>query len=213
MEDADAEIKIDLAAAVGALQYGKGRAFVTRLCEDRGPALRRAGRLALDRLDPKGTAHPCDTIADHGAASPLAKTAGKGRTLRLETETSTLGLKLDDTFAPIAVARVAELAGEGFYDGIVFHRVVPGFVVQFGDKLADGYGGAHSALRCETAPVPFDALSIGVALAGRDTGSSQLFVTLARTPHLDGSYAWLGRAEGDWGAIAEGDVILHAKVE
>jgi cyclophilin family peptidyl-prolyl cis-trans isomerase len=84
--------------------------------------------------------------------------------------------------------------------------------VQFGDPKADGYGGAHLALRCETAPVAFQPLDIGVALAGRDTGSSQLFVTLGRTPHLDGSYAWLGRAEGDWNAVAEGDVILKAKV-
>ena len=213
MEEADAEIEIDLAGAVGALQYAKGRAFVTRLCSDRGPALRRAGRLALDRLDPKGTAHPCDQPADFGSPSPLASAPPRAKTLRLETDGGALSLRLDDRFAPIAVARVVELSSQGFYDGLVFHRVVPGFVVQFGDPQADGYGGAHASLRCETAPVPFDALSIGVALAGRDTGSSQLFVTLTRTPHLDGSYSWLGRAEGDWSAIAEGDVLLHAKVE
>ena len=51
------------------------------------------------------------------------------------------------------------------------------------------------------------------ALAGRDTGSSQIFVVLARTPHLDGEYAWVGRAEGDWDAVAEGDVIRAVRVE
>jgi cyclophilin family peptidyl-prolyl cis-trans isomerase len=54
---------------------------------------------------------------------------------------------------------------------------------------------------------------VGVALSGRDTGSSQLFVTLARYPHLDGDYTLVGHAEGDWAALAEGDVIHDVKVE
>ncbi len=51
-----------------------------------------------------------------------------------------------------------------------------------------------------------------MALAGRDTGSSQLFVTLSRTPHLDGEYTRVGRAEGDWAALGQGDVITDAKI-
>jgi peptidyl-prolyl cis-trans isomerase B (cyclophilin B) len=92
------------------------------------------------------------------------------------------------------------------------HRVVPGFVVQFGDPDGDGYGGSGTSLRCETSPVPFRALDVGMALAGRDTGSSQIFVTLSRTPHLDGEYTRVGRAEGDWASVAQGDVIAEARV-
>ena len=92
-------------------------------------------------------------------------------------------------------------------------RVVPGFVVQLGDPGGDGYGGAHSALRCETAPVPFAKGGIGIALAGRDTGSSQFFVMLGRAPHLEGSYAWIGEASGPWELVAEGDVVLTARVK
>jgi cyclophilin family peptidyl-prolyl cis-trans isomerase len=105
------------------------------------------------------------------------------------------------------------LARSGFYTGIVIHRVVPGFVVQLGDRGADGYGGSGEALRCETSPVAFGPLDVGVALAGRDTGSSQVFVTLARQPHLDGEYAWVGHATGDWDSVAEGDVIRAVRVE
>ena len=184
-----------------------------RLCGDRGPALRRAGRLALDRLDPPGTAHPCDVVTDFGAASPLVVTGGVVRTLALETEAGAMKLRLDPVIAPVSVARITELAQGGFFDGTPIHRVVPGFVVQFGDPSGDGYGGAHTALRCETAPVAFAPLDIGVALAGRDTGSSQIFVMLARAPHLDGSYSWLGRAEGAWDAVAEGDLVIKARVE
>ncbi len=212
-EEADAEIEIDLAGAVGALRFAKGRAFLLRLCGHRGPALRRAARQALDHLDPPGTAHACDVVTDFGAAASLAAASPKGHVLTLETDVGALTLTLDPTYAPLAVARVAELAAAGFYDGIVFHRVVPGFVVQFGDPLGDGYGGAHQALRCETAPIAFEPLSIGVALAGRDTGSSQLFVTLARTPHLEGSYSWLGKASGPFAALAEGDVVTKVKVD
>ena len=55
-------------------------------------------------------------------------------------------------------------------------------------------------------------LDVGMALAGRDTGSSQIFVTLSRTPHLDGEYTRVGHAEGDWAGIAMGDVITDVRV-
>ena len=93
------------------------------------------------------------------------------------------------------------------------HRVVPGFVAQFGDPSGDGYGGDEQPpLRCETSPIAFGVGSVGIALAGRDTGASQLFVTLGRYPHLDGEYAWLGEAGPGWDRIAAGDRIIHALV-
>jgi cyclophilin family peptidyl-prolyl cis-trans isomerase len=133
--------------------------------------------------------------------------------LDLDTEGGTLGVRLDPAYAPIAVTRLLALARSGFYSGVTFHRVVAGFVAQMGDRGGDGYGGSGALLRCETAPVAFAPLDVGVALAGRDTGSSQLFVTLARSPHLDGEYAWIGRADGDWSALAEGDVIRAVRIE
>jgi len=90
--------------------------------------------------------------------------------------------------------------------------VAPGFVVQFGDPDGDGYGGSGTSVRCETSPAPFAELDVGMALAGRDTGSSQIFVTLSRTPHLDGEYTRVGRAEGAWSSVAQGDVIADAKL-
>ena len=89
---------------------------------------------------------------------------------------------LEPELSPITATRIASLVKSGFYKGIVVHRVVPGFVVQLGDPDGDGYGGAGTSLRCETSPVPFGLLDVGMALAGRDTGSSQFFVTLSRTP-------------------------------
>ena len=114
--------------------------------------------------------------------------------------------------APVTATRIASLVKSGFYKGVVIHSVVPGFVVQFGDPDGDGYGGSESSLRCETSPVRFGELDVGMALAGRDTGSSQLFVTLSATPHLDGEYTRVGHAEGDWASLAQGDVITDARI-
>jgi cyclophilin family peptidyl-prolyl cis-trans isomerase len=123
-----------------------------------------------------------------------------------------LRLVLEPELSPVTVARITSLVRSGFFEGVEAHRVVPGFVVQFGDPEGDGFGGSGTPLRCETSPVPFGTLDVGMALAGRDTGSSQLFVTLSRTPHLDGEYTRLGRAEGDWASVAPGDVFRNVRV-
>jgi peptidyl-prolyl cis-trans isomerase B (cyclophilin B) len=127
-------------------------------------------------------------------------------------ETGPLTFVLEPDLAPVTVTRITSLVRSGFYKGNVVHRVAPGFVVQFGDPEGDGYGGSGTSVRCETSPVPFAALDIGMALAGRDTGSSQVFVTLSRTPHLDGEYARIGHAEGAWSSVAQGEIIVDAKV-
>jgi cyclophilin family peptidyl-prolyl cis-trans isomerase len=148
------------------------------------------------------------------AAEELGRLVARAEKLTFATDAGNVTITLDPTLAPVAVTRVVELAKSGFYDGIVIHRVVPGFVVQFGDPDADGFGGPNRpALRCETSPVPFEPLRVGVALAGRDTGGSQLFVTLGTYPHLDGDFSLVGTAEGDWSAIAQGDVIRKVTVE
>ena len=74
-------------------------------------------------------------------------------------------------------------------------------------------GPGYPPLPCETSPKPYVAGSVGVALAGRDTGSSQLFVTHRATPRLTGEYAILGQAEGPWDALIDGDVIQDVTVE
>jgi len=129
-----------------------------------------------------------------------------------DADVGPLTFVLEPELSPITATRIAALVKAGFYKGIVVHRVAPGFVVQFGDPEGDGYGGSGTSLRCETSPVSFAALDIGMALAGRDTGSSQVFVTLARTPHLDGEYTRVGHAEGAWSSLAQGDMITDAKL-
>jgi cyclophilin family peptidyl-prolyl cis-trans isomerase len=100
-------------------------------------------------------------------------------------------------------ATVASLADEGFYDGLSFHRVVPGFVIQGGDPRGDGYGGPGFLVPCEWSNQKYERGVVGMALAGKDTGGSQFFVAQAREPRLDGRYTILGR-------VTEGLDVLDA---
>ncbi|MEP7050445.1 MAG: peptidylprolyl isomerase [Pseudomonadota bacterium] len=207
------EVQSLLLDAIGALQVLNMKDAVNGACSSDNPTLREHAERTLHLLGEQS--RRCDQfVPGTGTGTGTAPDAVTERELlTLETETGNLTITLDPALAPMAVARVTALAKAGFYDGLSVHRVVPGFVAQFGDPRGDGYGGDDQApLRCETSPLAFLTGGVGVALSGRDTGSSQLFVTLGRYPHLDGQYAWVGQAGPGWNQIAAGDRILHARV-
>jgi cyclophilin family peptidyl-prolyl cis-trans isomerase len=205
------EVQSLLLDAIGALQILSLKESVNAACSSDNPTLREHAEKALHLLGEQG--RQCDQFTPSKDSSDNAEPSSARVQLDLDTDAGPLTITLDPTFAPNAVARVVGLARAGFYDGTAIHRVVPGFVAQFGDPSGDGYGGdGKPPLRCETSPLPFLNGSVGVALSGRDTGSSQLFVTLGRYPHLDGQYTWLGQAGPGWDRVAAGDRILHARL-
>ncbi|HEY6460299.1 MAG TPA: peptidylprolyl isomerase, partial [Polyangiaceae bacterium] len=206
------ETRVALVDASLALSLDEGRAYAQKACHDANVTVRARAAKALAAAGQKDAACPAPDTAEEPAQELGHELAHPTRVV-LETDGGTLGVRFDPSLAPVAATRFVALARSGFYTGVVVHRVVPGFVVQFGDRGADGYGGSGEPLRCETSPVPFGPLDVGVALAGRDTGSSQIFVTLSLQPHLDGEYAWVGHADGDWNGVAEGDVIRAVRVE
>ena len=97
--------------------------------------------------------------------------------------------------APGTVANFEKLANEGFYNGVVFHRVIPGFVSQGGDPTGTGMGGPGYTIKCETEgnPHTHEAGSLSMAHAGRDTGGSQFFVVHEPQPDLDGVHTVFGK--------------------
>jgi cyclophilin family peptidyl-prolyl cis-trans isomerase len=200
----------DAAAALGLLNV-KPRLEVA--CKSDNPTLRSHAAKALGLLGERG--RRCDAFEPRELAiAELASVPLDRVRLTVETDSGSLPLELYPELAPVAVTRLVELARSGFYDGVSVHRVVPGFVVQLGDRDGDGYGGAdRPPLRCETSPARFEAGSVGIALSGRDTGSSQFFVTLARQAHLDGSYALVGHAGPGWDRVTEGDVVKTIRVQ
>jgi cyclophilin family peptidyl-prolyl cis-trans isomerase len=199
--------------AIGALGQRDLARKIERFCGSPDPTAREHVVRALSLLTGKKPTCPGPERIEELSSDALAEHKGPV-TIALETDAGELRLVLDGTSAPVAVARITELVRAGYYDGKPVHRVDPSFVAQFGAPFGDGYGGPtdHPALRCETSPRAFETLSVGVALAGRDTGSSQLFVMRSRAPHLDGDYPWIGTAEGPWNTLFEGDVITRARV-
>lgn len=207
------ETRIALIEAAASVRHPKAKAAALVACNDANVVMRERAQKALRTLGADVAA--CGAPPREAtAAAELGKTTSAPQKLVFTTnaDIGPLTFELEPDLSPITVTRIAALARAGFYENIVIHRVAPGFVVQFGDPDGDGYGGSGTSVRCETSPVPFGPLDVGMALAGRDTGSSQVFVTLARTPHLDGEYARIGRAVGAWSSLAQGDVITGVKV-
>jgi cyclophilin family peptidyl-prolyl cis-trans isomerase/HEAT repeat protein len=207
------ETRVALSAAAGALAALRLKPRVEKLCASDNVTVRRGAESALRALGSDGAQCPSPRSKLPAKSATPVTGAQHADTLTFVTDNGRLGLTLDPTFAPLAVERIVELAKSGFYDHVAIHRVVPGFVVQFGDPVGDGYGGAGRApLPSENAPHGFARLAVGMALAGRDTGSSQVFVTLASEPSLDGDYPLLGFADAAFTTAAEGDVIDHVEI-
>ena len=124
-------------------------------------------------------------------------------TATIETTKGTIELELFDADAPGTVENFTKLIGQGFYDGLSFHRYVPNFVIQGGcpntRKGASGMpgtGGPGYKIKCEVKDNPRRHDGAGVlsmAHAGPNTGGSQFFITLRDTPHLDGVHTVFGR--------------------
>lgn len=141
---------------------------------------------------------------------PLATTVG------VETTRGRFRIRLRLAEAPLTAWNFLALAGTGFYDGLGFHRVVPGFVAQGGDPRGDGYGGPGYMVRCERSLAPYRRGTVGMALAGRDTGGSQFFVTYDSFPHLEAGYSVLGEVIEGMDAVDRllpGDSMLEVRVE
>jgi cyclophilin family peptidyl-prolyl cis-trans isomerase/protein-disulfide isomerase len=147
----------------------------------------------------------------------------------LETEKGNIVLELYPDVAPLTVNSFIFLAQNGWFDGVTFHRVLPGFVAQAGDPSGTGYGGPGYAFRNEiSADYTFDGPGVvAMANAGADSNGSQFFITYAAAPQLDGSYTIFGHViagmdvlesltSRDPAANADlppGDLILRVTIE
>jgi peptidylprolyl isomerase len=119
--------------------------------------------------------------------------------LYMDLESGRVVIELRPDLAPKHVARIKELAREGFYDGIVFHRVIPGFMAQTGDPTGTGRGGSDKPdLPAEFSNEPFVRGTVGMArTSDPNSANSQFFINYAESPHLNGQYTV-------WGQVVEG---------
>jgi cyclophilin family peptidyl-prolyl cis-trans isomerase len=137
------------------------------------------------------------------------------------TEKGNIVVELEPSLAPETVNNFVFLAQEGFYDGLTFHRVEPGFVIQGGDPLGTGTGGPGYTVPAE---IELDHVEGAIAMARRGdsvnpqraSSGSQFYITLDETPHLDDQYTVFGEVVEGMDvvqSIARGDVIETIEIE
>jgi len=139
------------------------------------------------------------------AVAPLAALAGPRLTIEVDGQAQgTIVIELDDVNAPNHAARMVALAEAGAYDGVVFHRVIEGFMAQTGDvefgrrdgdvAMAGRGGSDMPDLRAEFSEAPFEAGTVGMARGeSPDSANSQFFIMFAPAPHLNGLYTVVGQ--------------------
>ncbi|WP_417460727.1 peptidylprolyl isomerase [Kordiimonas sp.] len=121
----------------------------------------------------------------------------KENTLYLDLEFGRVVIAMRPDAAPNHVARVKELVREGFYDGVTFHRVIPGFMAQTGDPTGTGMGGSGKKIDAEFNNLPHLRGTVSMARADDpNSGDSQFFICFDRSSFLDGSYTAWGRVVG-----------------
>ena len=136
----------------------------------------------------------------------------------IETDRGNIQIELAAQYAPKTVNNFVFLAGEGFYDGVKFHRVISDFMVQGGDPTGSGRGGPGYKFEDEFTgnPLRHEAKVLSMANAGPNTNGSQFFITHAPQPHLDGSHTVFGKViEGTdvVDAIRQGDTMIKVTIE
>jgi peptidyl-prolyl cis-trans isomerase B (cyclophilin B) len=149
---------------------------------------------------------------------PMRIDPGKRYLARLDTDKGLIRLELFPQHAPKTVNNFVFLAGEGFYDGVLFHRVISNFMIQGGDPTGTGRGGPGYRFEDETKgnPLRHETGVASMANAGPNTNGSQFFITHSPQPHLDGRHTVFGKVvEGQdiVNAIRQGDRMVKVEVD
>ncbi|HEX7880095.1 MAG TPA: HEAT repeat domain-containing protein [Candidatus Eisenbacteria bacterium] len=159
---------------------------------DRNVALAAAASLGrIDGKDHAGEVAPASSGSYPLNLDVIRKT--EASRARIVTGKGEIVIEFLPGAAPNTVANFVTLVSRGYFNGLTFHRVVPGFVTQDGCPRGDGWGGPGYAIRCEYNDLHYEAGMVGMALSGKDTGGSQYFITQTPQPHLDGKYTIFGR--------------------
>jgi peptidylprolyl isomerase len=148
---------------------------------------------------PAPVAPPAPSIA-----APEEVAANPANHLFLDLSTGgTVEIVLRPDLAPHHIERIQTLVRRGFYDGLIFHRVIPGFMAQGGDPKGTGEGGSELPdLKAEFTSVPFLRGTVGAARADSpDSANSQFFIMFAPRPDLDNDYTVIGRVVGGMDAV------------
>ena len=137
--------------------------------------------------------------------------------MRIKTVRGDILIEFYPKQAPVTVKRIKELVSEGFYSGLTFHRVIPGFVAQGGDPNGDGTGGSGVKIKAEFSQLKHKLGTVAMARAQSiHSADSQFYIVLGELPHLDGQYTIFGKVlEGieNVKKIKQGDQMITVTLE
>ncbi len=168
-------------ALIAVIVFGIGVALAGGVIKFGSGATPRASAAAVAR----GT--NCPTSA------PPEAPAGQTRVVTIETAKGTIEINVDPALGPKAAGNFIALASCGFYDGIVFHRLVPGFVIQGGDPQGNGQGGPGYEFADDPVTVAYTRGIVAMANSGPNSNGSQFFIVLADNTTLTPNYSIFGR--------------------
>jgi peptidyl-prolyl cis-trans isomerase B (cyclophilin B) len=135
----------------------------------------------------------------------------------MNTDRGVIELDLFPEYAPVTVNNFVFLARQGFYDGVIFHRVINNFVIQGGDPSGSGMGGPGYRFQDETMnnPLKHETGMMSMANAGPNTNGSQFFITHSPQPHLNGKHTVFAKVVNGMNvvnAIRQGDKIINVTI-
>ncbi len=195
-------------AAAEPLERGAAVALLEQAAKSGPYVLRREAGESLGKLDrPVPRLEPASSqTRGLEVYRQIVQRTRRPRTVEIRTQRGTVTVRLACPEAPLTCLNFLNLAGQGYFNGLTFHRVVPDFVAQGGDPRGDGTGGPGYSIRDEINRLRYDRGAVGMALAGPDTGGSQFFLTLSPQPHLDGGYTIFGQV------VAGGEVMDQIRI-
>ncbi len=213
--DKQSDARIALVNAIGKYKTPQAiNALKTALNDDDA----RVRRAAANLLRQAGEAVPAESAAlphDEAYYARARRLQTKQVTVTMHTSKGVIKAQMFASAAPMTVDNFIELAKKKYFDGIIFHRIVPNFVAQGGDPRGDGGGGPGYQIRCEINTRKYERGTLGMALSGKDTGGSQFFFCHAPQPHLDGGYTVFGQVIAGMETVdklTRGDVIERVVV-
>jgi peptidylprolyl isomerase len=167
-------------------------------------------------------------VATALALPAMAATPAGTPHMLLQLKDGTVDIQLEPNVAPNTVKQIVTLTDQGFYNGLKFHRVIPGFMAQTGDPKGDGTGGSSLPnVKAEFSSEPFVRGTVGMARSSDpDSANSQFFIMFADGSFLNGQYTVFGKvvdgmqyvdnikkgAEADNGTVTDPDKIVSAKI-
>ncbi len=153
----------------------------------------------------------------------MSEKSSEAAVIVLETSKGQVEIEMKPKLAPNHVARITELVKQGFYDGIIFHRVIPGFMAQTGDPTGTGMGGSGENLNAEFTDYEYVEGTVGMARAmNPNSADSQFFICFEGCSHLTGQYTVWGQVTGGMDVVrkinegqppTEPDQIVSARMK